>query len=117
MNLRLIGVSCLAGLAGIGVAVAVSACQSSQAKNKELAKQGATDPQEGEGPPDQPDQQHGQGGRHGGAHRRQRLRRRRDAQERLGPQALCNVPIAIDVKDAKGKSVFKNDDPGPRPRR
>ena len=50
MNLRLVGVSCLAGLAGIGVAVAVSACQSSQAKNKALAKHGATDPQGGEGP-------------------------------------------------------------------
>jgi hypothetical protein len=27
-------------------------------------------------------------------------------------QGLINTPIAIDVQDAKGKSVFKNDDPG-----
>jgi hypothetical protein len=111
MNLRLIGASCLAGLAGIGVAVAVSACQSSQAKNAALAKTGATILKEEKG---------------------LTVSQTSSSVKVLNTavlsdsngsavvvtlknesaRPLMNVPIAINVKDAKGKSVFKNDDPG-----
>jgi hypothetical protein len=104
-------VSCLAGLAGIGAALAVSACQSSQAKNEKLAKEGATVLKEEEG---------------------LKVTQTSNTVKVLdtavlsdvngsavvvtlkneSAQTLVDVPIAIDVKDKKGKSVFKNDDPG-----
>jgi hypothetical protein len=111
MNLRLVGVSCLAGLAGIGVAVAVSACQSSQAKNAALAKHGATVLKEEKGVT---------------VSQTSSTVKVVDTSvlsdsngsavvitlKNESARALQNVPIVIDVKDAKGKSVFKNDGAG-----
>jgi hypothetical protein len=103
--------SCLAALAGIGAAVAVSACQSSQAKNSELAKRGATILKKEQGL--QVNQTNSNvkvldttvlSDSNGSA---VVVTLKNDSQ-----QALMDVPIAINVKDAKGKSVFKNDDPG-----
>lgn len=111
MSVRTLIASCLAGLAGIGAAVAVSACQSSQAKNRGLAAKGATILKEEKG------LEINQASStvtvvdttvlsdaNGAA---VVVTLKNDSQ-----QALRDVPIAINVKDAKGKSVFKNDDPG-----
>ena len=103
--------SCLAALAGIGAAVAVSACQSSQAKNAALAKRGATILKQEKGL--EVNQTSSTvtvvdttvlSDTNGAA---VVVTLKNDSQ-----QALQDVPIAINVKDAKGKSVFKNDDPG-----
>ena len=103
--------SCLAGLAGIGSALAVSACQSSQAKSDELEAKGATILKEEEGVD---------------VKQTSNIVDVLDTKvlnssygsavvvtlKNTAARPLRNVPISIDVKDAKGKSVFKNDDPG-----
>jgi hypothetical protein len=111
LNIRLVVASCLAGLAGIGAALAVSACQSSQAKNKVLAAKGHTILKQEKG---------------------LQITKTSNVVKVLGTsvlsdangaavvvtlrndstQALENVPLEIDVRDAKGKTVFKNTTPG-----
>jgi hypothetical protein len=111
---RVLVASCLSGLAGIGSALAISACQSSYAKNDELKKEGATILKEEEG---------------------LNVTKTSSTVEVLNTavlsdvngaavvvtlkntssQALRDVPIEINVKDAKGKSVFQNTDPGLEP--
>jgi hypothetical protein len=106
--------SCLSGLAGIGVAVGISACQSSYAKNDELEAQGRTILKEEKG---------------------LNVTETSSTVDVLdtavlsnsygaavvvtlknnSSQALRNVPVELNVKDAKGKSVFKNTDPGLEP--
>jgi hypothetical protein len=106
--------SCVSGLAGIGVAVGISACQSSYAKNDELEKRGATILKEEKG---------------------LNVTQTSSTVEVLdttvlsdangaavvvtlkndSARALRNVPVEINVKDAKGKSVFKNTAPGLEP--
>ena len=109
-NRVLIG-SCLSALAGIGVALVVSACQSSYAKNDELEKEGATILKAEEGLNvtetssivdvlDTTLLSNANGAA-------VVVTLKNDSQ-----QALRNVPVEINVKDAKGKSVFKNTLPG-----
>jgi hypothetical protein len=114
LNVRVVLASCLAALAGIGAAVAVSACQSSQAKNRELAKKGATILKQEKGLTVS---------QTSSAVKVLNTAVLSDANgaavvvtlKNESSQALMNVPIAINVKDAKGKSVFKNDSPGLAP--
>ncbi len=111
MNRRLVVSSCLAGLAGIGVAIAVSACQSSQAKNAALAKRGATILKAEKG------LEVNQTSNTVKVIDTAVLSDTNGAAvvvtlKNESSQALQDVPLAINVKDAKGKSVFKNDDPG-----
>ena len=111
MNARLLIAGCLACLGGIGAALALSACQSSQAKNDELEAKGKTILKEEEG---------------------LQVTKTSSTVDVLdtavlsdangaavvvtlknnSSQALQNVPVEIDVKDAKGKSIFKNTDAG-----
>jgi hypothetical protein len=111
LSVRTLIASCLAGLLGIGAAVAVSACQSSQAKNRTLEKQGATILKEEEGVTVKETSTIVKvldtavlSDANGAA---VVVTLKNDSQ-----QALRDVPISINVKDAKGESVFKNDDPG-----
>jgi hypothetical protein len=103
--------SCLSVLAGVGVALALSSCESSYSKNDELAAEGRTILKEEEG---------------------LNVTKTSSTVEVLdatvlsdtygaavvvtlknnSSQALRNVPVEINVKDAKGKSVFQNTDPG-----
>jgi hypothetical protein len=114
VNVRLVVAACLASAAGIGTAVAVSACQSSQAKNDALAKQGATILKKEKGL---------QVTQTSSTVKVLNTAVLTDANgsavvvtlKNNSAQALESVPIAINVKDAKGKSVFKNDDPGLEP--
>ncbi len=114
MSVRLLVTSCVAGLTGIGAALALAACESSQSKNKELAAQGATILKEEEG---------------------LQVTKTSSTVDVLNTavlsdangaavvvtlknnstQALRNVPVEIQVKDAKGKTVFKNTAPGLHP--
>jgi len=114
LNARLIIASCLACLACASSALTLSACQSSQAKSAELEKRGATLLKDDKGVT---------------VTKTSNIVKVKDTAvlsdangaavvvtlENTSSQALRNVPIAIDVKDAKGKSVFKNDDPGLEP--
>ena len=114
MRTRVLVGSLLSALAGIGVAIVVSACQSSYAKNDELEKEGATILK---------------------AEKGVNVTQTSSIVDVLNTtvlsnangaavvvtlknnsqQALRNVPIEINVKDAKGKSVFKNTSPGLEP--
>jgi hypothetical protein len=114
LRTRVLVGSLLSALAGIGVALVVSACQSSYAKNDELEKEGATILK---------------------AEKGLNVTETSSIVDVLdttvlsdangaavvvtlknnSQQALRNVPIEINVKDAKGKSVFKNTSPGLEP--
>jgi hypothetical protein len=114
LNARPLIVSCLVCLAAVGSGLTLSACQSSQAKSAELEKRGATLLKKEEGVT---------------VTQTSNIVKVRDTAvlsdangaavvvtlENTSTQALRNVPITINVKDAKGKSVFRNDDPGLEP--
>jgi hypothetical protein len=104
---------CLAG-GCLAFALAVSGCESTQAKSDRLAKEGASSVKQQKGLE---------------ITRKSKTVKVLDtalvtdangaaavAVVRNGSKApLGNVPLAIDVLDAKGKAVFRNDDPGLEP--